>query len=161
MSLTIAWSIIYLSLCPCHTANHHCRMKYFTLSPVRYRGTIRTTANGILIIFQLTNASGSGCCCISRTTAGDVIKTWDDNVSTAIRVFRDGRIKSWRFFFHHASRIYLHSFRAKVNFTRHEFWQLRLYVVKRANIQLFDLLELKRSAIWLLIMVRSVSYLNG
>lgn len=82
-------------------------MKYFTLSPVRYRGTIRTTANGILIIFQLTNASGSGCCCISRTTAGDVIKTWDGNVSTAIRVFRDGRIKSWCFFFFTTRRAFI------------------------------------------------------
>lgn len=63
--------------------------------------------------------------------------------SLAIRVFRDGTTKSWSFSLHE-SCIYLHSFRAKVNFTQHEFWQLRLYIVKRGNIQLFDLLELKR-----------------
>lgn len=66
---------MYLPLCPRHTANHHCRVKYFNLCSIS--SVVRTTANGILIIFQLTNASGSGCCCISRTTTGDVIKTWN------------------------------------------------------------------------------------
>lgn len=129
MSPTIVWNIsTSVSLLPTTIVVWNI-LRY----PLSISSVVRTTANGILIIFQLTNASGSGCCCISRTTAGDVIKTWNTGWQRLWRyAYSVTDIKSWRFSTY-ASCIYLHSFRVKVNFTQHEFWQLRLYIVKRAN----------------------------